>query len=168
MNEFTFSPNPLAKILIRMIAFGILFGGIVGFLAAMIYLNGNTAYPINGASGLVMTSFIVGGTSGLIYGALGGIVSGAAMILATAILFRGNQRFAQIRIYYLAMGIISFVLTGLIYINQGLIKYEMQGDSNTGAAVILLSALIAACVSLYVSRVYLRESALVDTNKLKP
>lgn len=149
----------LIKMVARMLFYGVIWGGLAGFLVAITILLVDGFYNpdiIEAFFSSLMLSLVFGGSFGVLLGGFGGLFSGIGMMLATALFFR---EIPNPRNYKYAMGAITFVVTGLVFLISGLFGFEI-----TLFMVALLSVLIAVQASQRVAKIYLSE---IEVRKVK-
>lgn len=150
----------LLKMILRMLMYGVVWGGVSGFLVGITILltEGALSQPdvIEVIFSSLWLSLIIGGSFGAILGGFGGVFSGFAMMLATAVFFR---EIPKPRNYKYAMGGITFFITAGVFVLSGLFMADL-----TMFLVGLLSAFIAVQASQRVAKKYLSE---FDLRKVK-
>ncbi len=148
----------LFNIIRRMTVYGLMLGGMAGFLVALTVLlfpslERPTFYglPINPQSVIIW-----GAIFGILYGTIAGFMSGFGMALFTGLLFRDVS---SPRHFYWFMGSTTFMLTVSTFVGRGLWGMgETLFNSTTWNVTMLMSVVIAVYASQRTATKYLRDS----------
>lgn len=154
----------LVKMIALMTAYGVILGGIAGFLVgwAILIVDSTTFSEsmIRNLINITVLSLMYGGIFGGVYGGGSGLISGFFMAMVTAIAFgeiRNVQRFKMV------MGLITGIMTIGVFMLGGLWWFG-SGIELTWTLAMILSIVIAVYASQIVSKKYIKQ---IDLRKKK-
>lgn len=150
-------PHRLFNILRRMTVYGLVLGGMAGFLVTLtIWLFPSLEQPT--FYGFPITGhYLVGfGTLlGILYGTIAGFLSGLAMLISTALLFRTVPSINRFR---WMMGSTTFVMTLTTFVGRGLWNIgDSVIDPTTWTTTMVMSLVIAVYASQRTVTKYLHD-----------